>query len=577
MNKRLVTLLKTIALIPPRQLAGQLQVVLKARLENPEKFATRRGPTYPGCRWTPVSFFLPPGMQHNSAGKVMKGVVSFLNVERDLGWPPAWDLPEMSLHWRLYLHYFDFIWALDYPSACAMVSDWMQRHPLKKGNIGWNAYPTALRLMNFCGYFWGRHREKIEADEAFRNRLWESIWLQAEWLSRHFEVNVGGNHFFEDGAGLAVAGACFDGPDAQRWFRKGFGVIAREVPRQILADGVHFSRAPMYQSRVVYIFSFLLNTGNGRFRTLLESPLRQVTAAMLRLCHPDGLVSLFNDSVIGTYNPPQELAGYAGRLPKGETEESRTTQAACESGFYVSSSASGHYLAFDAGAVRGRHMPGHSHGGLFSYELSLGGQRVVVDSGVFDYVPGKMRDYCKSTCAHNTVEIGGQDQSEYWDVFRVARIAATHDVRVDTWAGGFRVSGWHDGYSRMAGKPRHNRTATWYDDGVLMVSDEVTASGPVQATNRIHLHPDVIIEGIRGATAELSCRGVSFKVVLSGGGGIREESSFYCPEFGLKVPNRTLAFDLRTHEKTGYCIALGSGVELEMERGARIGEKVYAW
>ena len=67
------------------------------------------------------------------------------------------------------------------------------------------------------------------------------------------------------------------------------------------------------------------------------------------------------------------------------------------------------------------HLPAHGHCSLFSYELSIAGQRLVVDSGVDEYEPGPWRDYWRSTRAHNTVIVDGAEQAEIWAAFRTGK------------------------------------------------------------------------------------------------------------------------------------------------------------
>ena len=47
---------------------------------------------------------------------------------------------------------------------------------------------------------------------ALITRVWPSLWLQAEWLARHLETHLRGNHLLENAAALAFCGACFGGP-----------------------------------------------------------------------------------------------------------------------------------------------------------------------------------------------------------------------------------------------------------------------------------------------------------------------------------------------------------------------------
>ena len=69
-------------------------------------------------------------------------------------------------------------------------------------------------------------------------------------------------------------------------------------------------------------------------------------------------------------------------------------------------------LIFDCGPLGPDYQPGHGHCDVLSYELSLHGQRVVVDTGVSTYEPGPERSYERSTAAHNTLRIDGEEQAE---------------------------------------------------------------------------------------------------------------------------------------------------------------------
>ncbi len=173
------------------------------------------------------------------------------------------------------------------------------------------------------------------------------------------------------------------------------------------------------------------------------------------------------------------------------------------------------------------------------FELSLFGERLVVDSGVHDYERGQMRDYCRSTAAHNTVEIGGCDQCEFWDVFKVARRGRPHDVVFDETSRGFRLSGWHDGYRRLAGRPTHHRELTWFHEGTLAVRDTVVSSAPVRTVSRIHLHPECrVLEAKESSVVVVrGGRGYSLQVEA---GNLAIGSSWSCPEFGVRRRNDVL-------------------------------------
>jgi len=544
--RRLLRLFHTTRYLRAGQIAGQIRHRLRHVIERPSRYASLKTPKFPGCRWRPQLEFLTPGTQENAAEEILGGRLIFLNDARQIGRPPRWNCSELPKLWQYNLHYFEYLWALDYPRAKAVALDWIENHPPGKGHAGWEPYPTSLRLVNWCCVFFERFRQETQADADFQDRLWQSIFSQAEWLAGHVETHLMGNHLLENAAALAVLGCCFAGSEADRWRRQGIRILAREIPEQLLPDGMHFERSPMYHGRVLYLLLLLLNTGDRQIRQLVSAAIDDAQEAMSKTCHSDGRIALLNDSAMGVYNEPKQLFRYAGRLlGKAECEPAAAATgpfALPEAGYYGVRSENGDYLICDAGPIGPNYIPGHAHGDIFSFELSLGGRRVIVDSGVYDYVPGEMRSYCRSTRAHNTVEIDGKDQCEFWAAFRVARRGRARDVQWQPSAGGFRLSAWHDGYCRLGGAPRHRREFIWGKEGVLAVRDRLTASCGIRAVSRLHLHPECQIAKMSPPKVDVVHPGGVLRVEFLGAGDLSSEDSHYCPEFGKAIPNKTLAF-----------------------------------
>jgi uncharacterized heparinase superfamily protein len=224
----------------------------------------------------------------------------------------------------------------------------------------------------------------------------------------------------------------------------------------------------------------------------------------------------------------------------------------------------------DAAPIGPDYQPGHAHGDLLSFELSFDGHRVVADSGVHGYEGDPLRDWCRSTQAHNTVEIEGRSQCEFWSVFRVARRGRPRDVRFESRPDGFRLAAWHDGYQRLAGRPRHHRRFAWHERGVLLVKDEVTSGRSVTARSRLHLHPGCVVERIEGLAVRIRHPGGVFQIVFAGPGELALEPSIYCPEFGVQRERTALRFEAagerlvfgfciaKTEDEIGYDLALGA-------------------
>ena len=574
-------LLHTVRFLRGRQIAGQLRTRLRRLVEDPARFERRAVPAFPGCGWTPRTAFLPPGPQNNAAGDLLRGQFRFVGRSERLGWPPDWSGSQPRL-WQYNLHYFEFLWALDYEDARGVVGDWIAHHALARGRVGWEPYPTSLRIVNWCGYFFGRHADRIASDVAFRDRLWRSIHLQAAWLGAHLETHLLGNHLLENAAALALCGSCFSGPSADAWYRRGRDLLAEQIPEQILDDGGHCEHSPMYQLRVAYVLAALRNGGRPDLAERIDEPLARMIRALGNLCHPDGEIALFNDSAVGVYNAPAALrdwwADVAGR-PRPAATPAPGAFSLPATGFHGALHDGGHYVICDAGPLGPDHLLGHAHGGIFSYELSLSGQRVIVDSGVYGYEPDALRRYCRSTRAHNTVEIDGQSQCEFWSAFRVARRARPRDVESETTGEGFRLGGWHDGYERLPGRPRHRRHFAWHGRGILMVKDTITSSREVRAVSRMHLHPECRIARLTEGTAVIEHPRGRFGVRFCGEGELAVEPSYYCPEFGVRIDNRALAFAASgSSVEMGYCVASDSEeFEYDLDGGARVDGRSFGW
>ncbi len=228
-----------------------------------------------------------------------------------------------------------------------------------------------------------------------------------------------------------------------------------------------------------------------------------------------------------------------------------------EAGYYGFRDQEGTYIICDAAPVGPDYIPGHGHADMFSFELSLNGHRVIVDGGVYDYELGQMRDYCRSTKAHNTVEIDGRDQCEMWGAFRVARRGRPRNTKWIPSKSGFQLSGWHDGYKRLKGKPVHHREFNWHKTGRLKVRDKITASCPQTIVSRIHLHPNCKIVQLKDSSVWISYPAGRFKITFVGKGKLSVEKSFYCPEFSVKSANKALAFS-----SSGSNIDVGFQIEL---------------
>ena len=471
----------------------------------------------------------------------------------------AWTV-EASQLWRYNLHYFDDLNGFEAHSRrewhVEAISNWIHGNPPCSGD-GWDPYPTSRRIVNWIK--WARSGALLTQSAV------DSLAIQVRALEGRLEYHLLGNHLFANAKALVFAGIFFEGPEAERWLQKGLAILAKEIPEQVLSDGGQFERSPMYHSLALEDILDLVNIAAAippripaQWQPFVSSWLG-LAQRMLRwlhaMCHPDGEIAFFNDAAIGVAASPAELDRYAtdlsGALPEHISTSLRMTTLAASG--YVRAQAPDTVLLMDVAPVGPDYLPGHAHADTLSFELSLYGQRVIVNGGTSRYGSDPEREAERGTPAHSTVTVDGENSSEVWAGFRVARRARPFDLAVVDEGERARVTCAHDGYCKLRGHPVHRRT--WdVKAGTLLVEDRVEG-GFHAAVARFHLHPSVGISiEETGKTGELRLGGghaVRWRA-LSGRAHI--EDSHYSPEFGRRVPTRCLAIDL--DRDSGSCLEL---------------------
>ncbi len=207
------------------------------------------------------------------------------------------------------------------------------------------------------------------------------------------------------------------------------------------------------------------------------------------MTHPDGQIALFNDAAFGIAPDLAALQAYAARLdiavPLQQANGGGLIHFA-DSG-YVRLEQGSAVAFLDVAPVGPDYLPGHAHADTLSFELSVFGQRVVVNGGTSCYGVGPQRLRERATAAHSTVEVAGESSSEVWGGFRVARRARPFDLVARAQADHLVVGCSHDGYGRLPGRPVHRREWRMEAAG-LTVSDSVKG-GNHAAVARFILHP----------------------------------------------------------------------------------------
>ncbi|MDO6776590.1 alginate lyase family protein [Shewanella sp. 3_MG-2023] len=471
-----------------------------------------------------------------------KNRVEFLSLAGSVDSIGSWNDPAKEKLWLYNLHYFDDLNSSDYLSRKKLhinfINKWVLENPACIGN-GWEPYPLSLRLVNWVKWF----SKQGEVEQKYLG----SMLQQADVLSQQLEFHILGNHLFANAKALTFIGCYIADKHAECYLDLGLKLLDREIPEQFLPDGAHFELSPMYHEILLWDLLELIDLANTsqHIKLLQRLPYWEKVATkalfwLKSMIHPDGEVSFFNDSAIGIAAKPQQLFDYAISLGLKITDDLPSLITNEHSGYSRVSSYI-YTLIVDHANVGPDYLPGHAHADTLSFELSVGCERVFVNSGTSLYGVSKERLRQRQTAAHNTVVVDGEDSSEVWSGFRVARRAYSNLLKVSQHDNSVFLQATHDGYHRLKGKVTHSRSFATSQERI-QIKDELI--GQVnQACAFFHLHPTIAVEIVTDYIVRLVTES-NVKLSIHSTSKIEILDGTYHPEFGVCIDNKNLKMDL---------------------------------
>jgi hypothetical protein len=173
---------------------------------------------------------------------------------------------------------------------------------------------------------------------------------------------------------------------------------------------------------------------------------------------------------------------------------------------------------------------------------------VVVDTGVSTYEQEPDRFYERSTAAHNTLRIDGEEQAEIWGSFRVGRRPRVGKIRGGT-AGAFSfVGGEHAAYRRLG--VVHARKILFQAPDTWVITDQLKGAGCHRVESFLHFHPSVRVDaqaepcdvgtGLPFRRWAVNFGGETYGLVIYGGGEVDLLVSTYSEQFGKRHPSTVL-------------------------------------
>jgi len=514
----------------------------------------------------------PADIEHylQQAREISGGTFTFCEHTEHFDGPVGWNLQPDSFLWNVELHAFSYLKAFDVAArhgdrqaadrARALMNNWVSRCQYPH-TPGWHPEIISRRVLN-----WIRFLIQHPGDKD--GPLYDSISQQVTCLERNIESYLPGTQLMENGVALAAAGLYFtSGGRPDVWLTKGVRILRKTINDQVLPGGGHIQRAPMYQCSLTEDLLSLFNLfrARGMEPEWLRQAAEALTQRLLDILHPDGNIPLLNDSAFDYAPHPADVLDYIERtIPFTRRRPDRRNE---DDGYSVFRD-NRFFLVIDGGPLGPENLPSHGHADTLSYELSVDGRRVIVDSGVFSYQPDSLRVWCRGTAAHNTVVVDERDQSEMWRTFRVGHRAHPFDPVITDTPGLSTFIGGHDGYrNNRQGGVVHCRTLLHVHDRFFVVCDHLTGRGRHRAESHIHLAPGMEPELREAEPADRPCvlvtgpHGPVLRIVTFGCDHPIISRNWHCPRFGHKQQHFIITLLLRETElpcRFGYFLFPGN-------------------
>ena len=410
------------------------------------------------------------------------------------------------------------------------VSSWMEKNPPGLGLNWLSSLEVSFRAIS---WLWALHffRQSPNLTPEVLLRLLKYLSAHARHIETYLSTYSSPNtHLTGEALGLFYLGSLLpEFHHANRWQTTGERILLAELERQVRPDGVYFEQSSYYHRYTVdfYTHFYILARQQGKVFADVSEKLQLLLDHMMYITRPDGTTPIFGDDDGGKLlkfeargpadfraalsngaalfgradykfvadGPAEEtlwLLGVDGMAAFDQLESEKpekTSVPFSEGGYYVMRDGwtkDSNYLLFDCGP-HGTMNCGHAHADALSFQLAAQGRTLLIDPGTFTYTGSqKLRDWFRSSAAHNTLTLDGESSSLPDGPFSWRTIAESqcHD-----WISRDRfdlVAGSHNGYARLSPPATHSRSILFLKNDYWVVRDRVKAEGAHQADLWFH-------------------------------------------------------------------------------------------
>lgn len=469
--------------------------------------------------------------------------------------------------------------------AVSHVASFIESNPVYRG-VNWNCtMDVAIRAAQILaaeGYL------REAGDDRFWGEVLKSLLLHARFIRDNLEDGpVRGNHYLSDLAGLFLCGLGLpEFREAPGWREFARERLCSEMERQVTADGLDYEASLSYHALVTEIFLFpalLASEKGGSFPRPYMERLETMLEAVAILIRPDGTLPQIGDNddgrflIVSQYHRPRrdwrpllalgawlyrraEWLASAGdawvegawvlgepflrwrrSLPAPSAAAGFRCHAFPEAGVYQLG-AGGVQMVVDAGSVGQRNNGSHAHNDTLAFDLFAFGREVLPDRGTGTYASDlSMRNRFRSTAAHNTLQVDGEEMNPFPD--EPYRLIPADSPRVLRWRVGNAYAylrAEHAGFRRLPAAVVHVRSILFdRRKGSFQIEDRLEGKGRHRFRAGFHLAPGWSVEaGEAGWTARSPEEGPILRLLwkrLPENARVDVEDDLHSPSYGVTL------------------------------------------
>lgn len=336
------------------------------------------------------------------------------------------------------------------------IEDWIAENPVYM-SVNWTcAMDVAIRAVNWIFFYW-HFKDLIDNNKEFLNKFNNNLYHHGKFIYLNLEKGLGlaNNHYLSDLVGLFYLGIYFNklkNNEVKRWLDFSKKELEKEMFVQNNKDGSNYESSTSYHRLVTELMFFPMILGEKNkieFSQEYKERLEKMFEFLARIIKPNGKIPMIGDVDNGRLLIPSNYSSWevndvrdllslggeyfnntllknSGAIKKEdklwiftslkeEQEKYYDESVKFENGGYYILRNQGIYCFIRCGELSCRGQGGHSHNDQLSFELNIGGEDFIVDTGTGVYTADKnIRNLFRSTRLHNTVYIEGYEQN-YFD------------------------------------------------------------------------------------------------------------------------------------------------------------------